>query len=253
MITMSGFEHAILKLISQSRGPIGQGTLSLLLRGQGYTLSTPTVGRRLQELEFRRLVRKVSMDGRVLTATGLQALRQWDADAQLRSRQQSLLDTLKRGDKKHLLDLLTARRAIECEAVALAAEHVTPRSIKRMEQLLSEQAARVAAGELGIDQDVAFHHEIACASGNSILSSIVALLRNHDRYNFVITSMRAMVGSRLVVDHTAILDAIKQRNPTAARAAMEQHLGKIANDLERYWDRWVSEKQPAGRRDGHKR
>jgi GntR family L-lactate dehydrogenase operon transcriptional regulator len=233
---------AILRLIAKHEGPIGQGNLNLLLRRQGFLLSTPTVGRRLQEMEFDGVLRKVSVDGRVITERGLNRLRQWDAEARLRGSGEALLAALQRGDKKHILDLLAARRAIECETAALAAEHASLGAIQRMEEMLERQAASIETGGLGIEEDVEFHEEIARASGNSVLQSLVSLLRNHQRYNFLITSMRTLVGARLVVDHTVILDGIRARNPKQAREAMEQHLLKLSQDLTQYWNEWMGEK-----------
>jgi len=104
-----------------------------------------------------------------------------------------------------------------------------------MEELLAEQAATIARGGLGIEQDIAFHLEIAKASENEVLHSLVSLLRTHRRYDLFITSMRKQVGSRLVVDHGAILAGIKARDPVAARLAMERHIRGLRQDLKSYW------------------
>lgn len=237
--TPRDLDLAILRLVAKHEGPIGQGNLNLLLRRKGLLLSTPTVGRKLQELEFDGVLRKVGVDGRVITERGLNKLRQWDAEARLRGSGEALLATLQRGDKKDILDLLSARRVIECEAAALAAEHASPQSIRRMEELLERQAASIEAGGLGVEEDVHFHQEIAQASGNAVLHSLVCLLRNHQRYNFLITSMRTLVGTRLVVDHSAILEGIRARDAGEARQAMERHLWKLSQDLNQYWNRWV--------------
>ncbi|MGH2362772.1 MAG: FadR/GntR family transcriptional regulator [bacterium] len=230
---MPALDQLILRIAS-SHGPIGQGALTLLLRREGLTVSPPTVGRRLQTLEFDGLLRKVSVDGRVITERGGDVLRRWEAEARLRGSGDALLETLKRGDKKHILDLLAARRAIECETAALAAQHATTASLRRMADLLDQQASSIDQGGLGIEHDVAFHLEIARAARNEVLHSLVSLLRNHGRYDLIITSMRTIVGSRLVVEHAAILDAIKAKNPNAARRAMDYHIGSLQRDLEQY-------------------
>ena len=66
--------RAILQLIAESEAPIGQSTLGLILRRQGFTISVPTIGRRLQELEFEGLLRKVGVGGRVITTRGRKVL-----------------------------------------------------------------------------------------------------------------------------------------------------------------------------------
>jgi GntR family L-lactate dehydrogenase operon transcriptional regulator len=228
---------AILRLIGSHEGPIGQGAIGLELRSQGWTLSIPTIGRRLQEMEFEGLIRKVGVQGRILSERGEDALEQYNAESILRASGNALLKSLNRGDRKHLLDLLAARRVLEGEAAALAAQHATPQLIRRLERHLKEQEASIGRLEAGVKEDVIFHNEIARASRNSVLMSIIALLRQHHRYNLVITSIRSAVGGRLVVDHSAIVEAIRAKDPARAREAMDEHLVKLANDLNRYWKR----------------
>jgi DNA-binding GntR family transcriptional regulator len=67
----------------------------------------------------------------------------------------------------------------------------------------------------------------------------VSLLRQHRRYNFLITSMRTVVGTQLVVEHAGILEAIKAHDPQRARAAMDYHIGRLADDISSYWNRWM--------------
>lgn len=234
-----GVNRAILQLIAESDGPIGQSTLGLTLRRQGFTISVPTIGRRLQEFEFEGLLRKVGVDGRIITKLGRRILEQWQAEARLRTSSDSLLDTLRRGDKKHVLDLISARRIIERETVALAAKHPSSGLIQRLEELLEHQSRSVAVGELGLREDVSFHREIARASGSEVLYSLVSLLRSHERYDLIIASMRSVVGTSLVEDHKAILDGIRSRDPQKAMEAMDAHLRKLMNDIDRYWRRYV--------------
>src|SRR5579875_1477882 len=126
--TLSGIDAAILGVIASSPGPVGQGAINLQLRKQGVVGGAP-VGRRLQELDAEGLVRKVSVEGRVLTERGVAALRRYDEEARLRLSGDALLDTLRRGDRRHLLELLAARRVIEGETAALAAAHASPQAI----------------------------------------------------------------------------------------------------------------------------
>jgi GntR family transcriptional repressor for pyruvate dehydrogenase complex len=231
--------RAILRLMAQRKEPIGQGNLNLLLRKLGFGVSVPTIGRRLQELEFEGLLQKVSVDGRVITPHGREVLERWQSEDRLRRSGEALLETLRRSDRKHILDLLSARRIIERETAALAAQHASVQAILRLEEILESQTQRVNVGDLGISEDVSLHREIARASGNRVLNSLVLLLRSHERYDGVIASMRAVMGTQLVEDHKAILEAIKSRDPEKARTAMDEHLRKLMVDIDRYWRRWL--------------
>ena len=225
---------AILSIIARE-GTIGQVAIALELRNHGLDISVPTIGRRLQDLQFEGLVKKAGVQGRQITAKGQEVLSQLRAEAMLKVSGTPLLQTLTRGDKKHLLDLLSVRRLLEGASAARAARRASAETIARLEELVEAQVASIKRGELGVREDVKFHLEIARASDNSVLASLVALLRQHHRYNLAVTSIRAQVGSRLVVDHGAILDAIKKKDPVAARRAMHRHLRALADDLNRYW------------------
>ena len=225
---------AILSIIGR-QGPIGQVAIALELRKHGVETSVPTIGRRLQDLQFEGLVEKVGVQGRILTRPGHEVLSQLRAEAMLKVSGAPLLKTLTRGDKKHLLDLLSVRRLLEGATAARAARRASAETITKLQELVAEQVASIKRGDLGVREDVKFHLEIARASENTVLASLVALLRQHHRYNLAITSIRAHVGSRLVVDHGAILDAIKKKDPVAARRAMQRHLRALADDLNRFW------------------
>lgn len=233
----SDLSRLLLRLISESDAPIGQGALTFALRAHGIHVSVPTVGRRLQDLEFTGHVRKASVDGRVITEAGRAALQRWDSDARLRESAEALVRAARRSEKKDILDLLFTRRVLEREAAALAAAHATPRVIDELGRILDRQEAGIEAGGLAIDADVAFHLGVADASKNPLLRSLIALLRDHGRYNAIVTSMRSLVGSRFVVDHRRVLAAIRARDARAAHDAMDDHLASLAEDLDRIWGR----------------
>jgi GntR family L-lactate dehydrogenase operon transcriptional regulator len=235
-------DRSILKLVAETDRPIGQGALNLLLRKQGFEVSSPTVGRKLQSLEFDGLLRKAGVDGRVLTGRGREVLKVWDTDMRLRTLGEMVLEVLKRGDKRNILNLLQARRLLEREAAALATEQASSGAILQMERILTEQSRAIQRGDLGIAQDVSFHVEIAKATKNPVIYSLVSLLRNNDHYNFVVTSMRAVTGGQLVVEHRAILDGIVNRKPNAARTAMDRHLRNLTVEIDKYWERWMARK-----------
>lgn len=232
---LDDLHRQILSVVAARDQPVGQGAIGLELRSAGVTASVPTIGRRLQELEFEGFVKKVGVQGRVVTELGKQTVDRLNAEAGFRVSGDAFLKTLNRGDKQHLLHLLSARSVVEGATAALAAEHATAQTIVSLENSLLRQEAIVSRGELGIEEDIDFHDQIARASGNPVLATLASLLRQHHRYNLAITSIRAAVGSRLVVDHSEILEAIKERNPVEARMAMKRHIRMLADDLTRYW------------------
>jgi GntR family transcriptional repressor for pyruvate dehydrogenase complex len=221
------FTSEILRVIAGSRRPLGADSVYFILRDLGIRVSAPTIGRRMRECEARGLLKKVSVEGRVITPTGLKALRGSDRSRQLRVAGEALLNALEKKGKDELVDLLVARRSLEREAARLAARNATPDDTREMDEVLRDQEARIASAELGVDQDIRFHELVAKASQNIFLEALISLLRRHGEYAYAITKIRSMSGNRLVADHWVILDAIRKHDSTKAALAVESHIDKL--------------------------
>ncbi|MGB0010889.1 MAG: FCD domain-containing protein [Candidatus Sulfotelmatobacter sp.] len=238
-------ECAILQTLHSSRQPMGSWSLYYLLREQGHGASAPTIGRKLRELEQRKLLGKSTVEGRIITPAGERMLRKAMNDEQVRARADKLLKALDGRTQKDIIDLLTVRRIIEVESAGLAALHASRVSITKLEEIVRKQRQAIKKGRLGVGEDVGFHEALAQISGNKILSTTVHLLRSQEWMNYVVTEIRAKVGSRLAVDHQKIILALKTRNVSLARRAMEQHLNELIADVERYGKLVVRRKSPA--------
>jgi GntR family transcriptional regulator, transcriptional repressor for pyruvate dehydrogenase complex len=127
----------------------------------------------------------------------------------------------------HLVDL---RLLLEPGIAALAAERIEQEhlaavrdAVAVMERSLKDPAAYVEA-------DLGFHLALAKAVGNplilSLIDSIVGLLREQR-----IKVFNAEGGpQRGQLFHKRILEALEQRNPAMARAAMSEHLEQVRQD-----------------------
>jgi DNA-binding FadR family transcriptional regulator len=142
-------------------------------------------------------------------------------------------------------DLLAARHLIEGEIAALAA-----RAAKKGD-LAALRATVVQMREHGTDfrkrdaADREFHVRIAAASGNGSLPLVVQGLWQQrrgklwERIETYFHTQRMRAGALL--DHTAIIDAIEQRDADKARAAMHKHLARVEREFQRQWDVIVPE------------
>jgi DNA-binding FadR family transcriptional regulator len=133
-------------------------------------------------------------------------------------------------------ELTESRALIEGEAVALAANLITAEELKELEDSLYEMAQENDQGELAAgDADRKFHHIIAQATRNAMLVSIVENMwrvRNHaPLVSRAYRSICEQDGAKRVEEHREIFNAIKNRDPQAARAAMHQHFALILNKL----------------------
>jgi GntR family transcriptional repressor for pyruvate dehydrogenase complex len=130
--------------------------------------------------------------------------------------------------------MFEARRILECELAGLAAE-------RGHEQHFAALSEEVAAMDASLDDpleylihDVRFHRVIAQASDNPILAALMETITSalYDERRKTAEHSRALRQSTDL--HREIDRAIRARNPTEARAAMERHLAmaQSAQDLE---------------------
>jgi DNA-binding FadR family transcriptional regulator len=133
-----------------------------------------------------------------------------------------------------LRELFAVRRMVEPETAALAAMNVTPALLEKLADALRDMGAGDGARtDLTTEADVAFHRLLLAASGNALLSSLGACIEQALRASISITS-RKEVESPLALDkHLAVLDAVRARDPQAARNRMTDLLDMTEDTLER--------------------
>lgn len=132
-------------------------------------------------------------------------------------------------------ELTEARLVIEGEAAALAAIHAQADDIADLRAILDRmiEENRSELNDEIADRD--FHLRIARTTGNGAIVLVVETLWDVRRRSLLAGSMleksrRSGVKPR-IDDHRAIIDAIEDGNPAAARDAMRDHLGRVTENL----------------------
>lgn len=125
-----------------------------------------------------------------------------------------------------LLEIYRIRCLLEAHAAELAAEGATPEQIDAMEDA-QIRLARMHRRGTAADQasaDLAFHVAVLKASRSSLLESLL-----HQVLAFTV-SFRASYATAMLrteqalVDHEAILDAIRDKDPERASRLMREHV-----------------------------
>ncbi len=122
--------------------------------------------------------------------------------------------------------LLEARQVLEVACAGLAAKRVTVEDIASIEAELDRFEVACAQNDLDamVAADLAFHRLMIEATRNAVFSRVILpineLLQAARRESLADPVARASVAEK----HRAICEAIKNHNPTAARAAMRAHL-----------------------------
>lgn len=138
-------------------------------------------------------------------------------------------------EKKLLVDLIEARIPIEVQSATLAARHATPEHLAEMRRLLDQAGATLDDAALLNQTNLAFHRQIALASGNVVLRQLLEVLASLFREE-----------QRLIIDihgsrkhdhgeHVKILEALERRDPALAGKRMRTHLDGV-RDVLVHWD-----------------
>lgn len=129
-------------------------------------------------------------------------------------------------------ELTAARAVIEAEAAALAAANMTDAGLIELQALIDAMSvAHPNGSDEGDDIDRQFHLTIARMSGNPVIEFTVQSLW---RIRNELPKVRKIYASVCITDakartdeHAAILDALRVRDSSAARAAMREHFQRL--------------------------
>lgn len=130
-------------------------------------------------------------------------------------------------------ELTEARLLFESEAAALAARHVDEVDLRQLESLIARMSSADPADEEDSQlADREFHLAIAAASKNAAVQYIIETLwKMRTEIESVRTVHAAICAEEDATDrgseHAEILEAMKNRDPVAARNAMQSHFQRL--------------------------
>lgn len=143
-------------------------------------------------------------------------------------------------DKHAFADLFQLRVPLEIEAAGLAAVNRTEAQMQLLDAALERMSRQPLDWNTeGVAADLEFHRIISVATGNEYFGQFIGAIA--DRVGHVIIAAREQITpdeikAVTLAEHAAIRDAIRARDPLAARLAMRVHLtgsaGRVGLDLE---------------------
>ena len=130
-------------------------------------------------------------------------------------------------------ELTEARLLFESEAAALAAHNIDDDSLRQLEELVDIMSSSDPADEADSQQaDQEFHLAVAAASRNAAVLYIVKSLWKMRTEIESIREVHAAIcadedAAARGSEHAEIFEALKNRDPGAAREAMQQHFKRL--------------------------
>jgi GntR family transcriptional repressor for pyruvate dehydrogenase complex len=209
-------------LIDERAGKAGDRLPTIAALAAEFGVGSPTVREALQRLEIGGVVTIRHGSGVFVAEGGGEAL---VVASPVQGREVT---------KAMLLDLIEARTPIELRTAELAARRATARHLAEIKRLLAVARANLQDDQLLNRTNMAFHRQIALASGNAVLAQLLDAL----------TGLFA-VEQRMIIDiqdsreadhaeHVAIYEALRRRNAALARSRMQAHLDGVRRDLKRW-------------------
>lgn len=132
-------------------------------------------------------------------------------------------------------EMMEARLAIEGEAAALAAQHIHAEELDALDALVDRIASENLRQGDAYEVDRDFHMLIARSTRNAALVEIIGRLwemrRSSPESRLLLAKARAAKVTPVVEEHRAVAQAIRSRDPAAARAAMRGHLAAVIDHL----------------------
>lgn len=132
-------------------------------------------------------------------------------------------------------ELTETRLAFEGEAAALAAKQITDDEIAKLEALLDAMTAENLRAKVTEDADREFHMTIAGATRNAgivlMIDELWRLRSTSPACALLHDKARHAKIRPVVAEHRRIVEALKARDPQAARAAMRAHLAAVMDHL----------------------
>ena len=132
-------------------------------------------------------------------------------------------------------ELTEARALFEAESAALAAPIITDEAIEELEKYIDIMSGKVT-GDISADEaDEAFHMTIAQSTNNHaiifVIDSMWKMRTEAAELQMVYKSVCDKDSSHREDEHRIILDALKNRDPAAARNAMRAHFTRMIEAL----------------------
>ncbi|WP_165498266.1 FadR/GntR family transcriptional regulator [Siculibacillus lacustris] len=128
-------------------------------------------------------------------------------------------------------DVISARLMIEGEIARIAATTASERDLAELADLVELMTREHEDGVPGEDTDLRFHMGIAAATGNAVLPTVIERLwQDQHAPVFEILSERVQLPENWEPTrryHAAILEALQNRDPDGAAAAMRAHLAQV--------------------------
>jgi GntR family transcriptional repressor for pyruvate dehydrogenase complex len=180
-----------------------------------FGVGRSTVRDAIRKLEFYNIVKTYPQSGTFINGLGPAALEGLISD---------ILDL----ENTDFASLVETRVLLETNSASFAAKRRTSEDITLLEKALEAYEAKVSQNLSAVEEDLLFHIQIAEASKNKVLKSLLLVITPDIVKNFVNLEICSDdTTMRRVQEHRDILQRIIDKDAKGARKAMQDHLNDV--------------------------
>jgi GntR family transcriptional repressor for pyruvate dehydrogenase complex len=130
-------------------------------------------------------------------------------------------------------NLFELRSILEVEAAGLAAARRSRKHLAMVSEALRKLHQSQDSAQ-SVDADIEFHRAIANASNNAFVATFIIFISEHVRASIAKANERIDIAARARInnqEHTAIYEAIRDKDIERARESMRRHIAKAMGRL----------------------
>jgi GntR family transcriptional regulator, transcriptional repressor for pyruvate dehydrogenase complex len=217
--------YLILKYLLKTNEPVGSWVLKSMIDSKNVDVSTATIGRFLKSMDAKGYTKHIGSQGRVITTGGTCYINELSSKVQRERLQKKMMKAVQPQNLQELLDLMSARKVLECETARLATSRANAENIKELERTVEIHEMCLDNSSDPTSPALDFHGKVAEASNIRFLIASIDLLMNEElklESRFLeITRERA---AEYALHHRLIAEAIKNRDADEAENQMRIHM-----------------------------
>lgn len=138
------------------------------------------------------------------------------------------LSELIKCERERALDVIEVRKSIESCTALYAAERALPDDVRSLEKIIADMEENLETGKPSLGLDAHFHITVAQATHNVVwlhlMQSIFDAMKEFQRGVWRAVYLTEEDHYSLYIQHRAVFEAIRDRQPELARSEMMTHL-----------------------------
>lgn len=183
-----------------------------------FVASRSHVREAIKKLEFYGILKTLPQSGTFVAALDISAL-------------EGLMSDAMHIETYDFYSLAETRLLLETSAIKLCCERRTNEDLKLIEMRLKLCSEKIKAGEPAVEEDLNFHRQIATASKNQVLKSMMLiitpdLMTNYRKF-WICDNTRKQNSSITTLEHELMFEYIRKQDADAAEGMMKQHLAGV--------------------------